>query len=209
MIVGAITSLMFVGAYYIYSQGIGTIGSQQSKADIIHDVRRCLIHFEKDFRSARILTGTTSETLVELSDNKIIFTKYLEGVDDIGRYKTITYEFASYSEGWGLYRREVDSQNPTETSFKSLMVLSTVKKPGGARVDVGLFPEAPISGETFKSGFIGRTVGYNPFLSAQQNPSTTDRTGTRSLELNLVVRDSNGVTMNFRTHVYPRAVAIF
>lgn len=207
MIVGGIMALMFVGAWQVYTSGIVGFTSQQVKSDIIKDVRRCLNHFEKDFREARILTGSTNETIVEMSDSKLVFTTFVSGDDDLDHYKTITYEFGSFSEGWGLYRREVDSLDPKKTSFKSLILLKQTKTPAGGVVQTGLFPKMTINGAEYASMFVGRPNGYNPFLGPDENPAVTDKTLVRSMEMRLAVGDANDVNRVYRTHVFPRAVA--
>lgn len=207
MIVGGIMALMFVGAWQVYTGGIVSFTSQQVKSDIIKDVRRCLNYFETDFRAARILTGTTNETIVEMSDQKLVFTAFIAGDEDLAHYKTITYEFGSFSEGWGLYRREVDSLDPKKTNFKGLIVLRETKTPAGGIVKTGIFPKLTINGNEYSSGFVGRPTGYNPFLGPSENPSATDKTLIRSVEMRLVVGDANDATRVYRTHVFPRAVA--
>lgn len=210
MIVGAVMALMFVGAWQVYTGGIVSFTSQQVKSDIIKDVRRCLNFFETDFRSARILTGTTNETIVEMTDTKLVFTTFVAGDEDLNHYRTITYEFGSFSDGWGLYRREVDSLDPKKTTFKSLINLRETKTPAGGTVQTGIFPKLTFNGNEYFSRFFGRPSGYNPFLGpdADENAFATDRTLVRSVEMRLVVSDVNEASRMYRTHIFPRAVAI-
>jgi prepilin-type N-terminal cleavage/methylation domain-containing protein len=209
LVSSSILAMLMAGAWYLYNHGLMTVGSQQVKSEIITDVRRCLNHFENDYRGARIITGTTSETLVSLSEDKIIFTRYFEGDDDMSHYQTITYEFGKYSQGWGLYRKTVDSLKPDSTSFKALIVFKNQKIPGAGREDVGLLTEYTFGDKTEKSCFVGRPAGFNPFIDFTLNPVTSDPKLVHSLEMRLIVKDANDKVRLFRTHVYPRAVVFY
>lgn len=204
-----ILALLVAGAYQLYNHGLMTMGTQQSKSQIITDVRRCLNFFENEYRGARIITGTTSETLVSFSEDKAIFTKYEYNENDVSHYQTITYEFGKYSEGWGLYRRVVDSADPTKTSFKSLIVFKNERISGAGYADTGLLTEYTVGDNTIKSGFVGRPAGFNPFIDYALNPETTDIKKIHSLEMRLIVKDANKKVRMFRTHVYPRAVVFY
>ena len=205
--------IVLLSVYYIYKSGRNFWSSEQSKLDVLRQVRTTFVKIERDLREAIIQPPNPENPigypLKYFSPTKISFDRFKR----YGNLLTqeVTYEIVIVGEDAKIVKR-------TSDSLKEEVLLKTDLTEGpmpGQKVKYGLLAYNPEKSEE-KTEFIGLDANFDPFkydslkLESEkqaylQKHITYDRVKTTSIIISIVVKDIHGNINRFQTHVYPRS----
>jgi hypothetical protein len=187
-----------------------TWSSEQSKLDILQDVRTTFNIVQRDLREAIIIPSSPSNPtgyeLKEFTPQKLTFSRYAryQGL----KTQDVTYEISIIGKKAKLTRKTSDSLKEE--------VLLTIKTSEGTRgrVDYGLLAYNPLK-PNVKTEFYGLDDSFDPFKydtfpTDQQKQTylskhlTYDKWKTAGIGLRVVVKNLHGSISVFKTLVYPR-----
>ncbi len=213
LILAAALLAMVIGVIWrIYVTGWWFFESQKKKAEILHDVRRVLLFFDRDLREA--LVGVTGHSF-QISSDRIIFerpTAAYEGeAGGVAAFETVTYTLTRSGETIKLVREPAVFQSTGET----VLMQTKKSKAGDGVITVGLISSGEVDDLTVRTEFRGYDDGYDPFV-ADSFPSNSEKESYRQshvtytssqvyfVESRMVVRDKNQKISLFTTRICPR-----
>ncbi len=208
IIVAAILAMVVGVIYRIYTTGWMFFESQKKKAEILHDIRRVLLFFDRDLREAQL---GISGRIFNLTTNRIEFERLTSDYQSQAIEKVV-YSFVQSGETVKLVREPAVFKSSGKTVLMQTKKTSTAE---GDVIPVGLITHSKIGLATVRTEFRGYDKGYNPLtVDALATPQEREKyrqdhityitAHIHYIEARLVVRDKNQTVNLFTTMICPR-----